>query len=244
MLHEPVAASDAFRGKSGWGPYGDAIEELDSCVGRLLDALKSLGIADNTLVVYASDNGRGPGRRASQPLRGHKLTTLEAGIRVPCIAWGAGVQKGHVSPVVVHAMDWFPTLATVAGLRVPEGIVVDGRDLTPLLSGQTDDVPAAQAGLSLNAAVPLRRPWDPPGEWANLVTRDEYLNAFFYHGAEGQLAAVRSGRWKLALSPALQLYDLQDDPSESEPVQNANMVRKLRGLAVLFQEEMNENANR
>ena len=243
MLHEPVAASDAFRGKSGWGPYGDAIEELDYCVGQLVDALQSLDIAGNTLVVYASDNGRGPGRNASQPLRGHKLTTWEAGIRVPCIAWGAGVRKGHVSPVLVHAMDWFPTLATVAGLRVPEGRVVDGRDLTPLLSGQTDGIPAAQPGLSINAAVPLRRPWDPPGEWANIVTRDEYLNAFFYHGAEGQLAAVRSGRWKLALSPALQLYDLQNDPAESQPVQNANLIRKLRGMAVLFQEEMNESAN-
>lgn len=244
MLHEPVAASGAFLGKSRWGRYGDAIEELDFYVGQLLDTLKSLGIADNTLVVYASDNGRGPGRHAAQPLRGNKLTTYEAGIRVPCIAWGAGVRKGHESPALIHAMDWFPTLATVAGLRVPEGRVLDGRDLTPLLFGQTDGVPAAEAGLSLNAAVPLRRPWNPPGEWVDIVTREEYLAAFFYHGAEGQLAAVRSGTWKLALSPALQLYDLLHDPAERQPVQNANLIRKLRGMAVMFQEEMNENAGR
>lgn len=244
MLHEPLGVGPEFRGKSKWGLYGDAIEEMDFHVGRLLDALAHLGIADNTLVVYASDNGRGPGRNPSQALRGNKLTTYEAGIRVPCIAWGAGVRKGHVSSALVHAMDWFPTVATFAGVKVPEGRVLDGRDLAPLLRGKTDDVPDARANLSLNAAVPLRRPWHPPGEWAGLVSREEYLNAFFYHGAEGQLAAVRSGKWKLMLSPALVLYDLENDPGESKPARNAAVIRKLRGMAVMFQEEMNEKAGR
>lgn len=238
MLHEPVAASGEFKGKSQWGLYGDAIQELDHHVGRLLDALKRLGLAENTLVVYASDNGRGPGRNPSQPMRGNKLTTYECGIRVPCIAWGAGVRQGHVSGEIVHAMDWFPTLATFAGVKVPEDRLLDGRDLSPLLLGQMDSVPTPGAKLSLNAEVPLRRPWNPPGEWAGLVTREEYLNAFFYHGAEGQLAAVRSGKWKLALSPALQLFDLAADPGESQPVRNGAMLRKLRGMVVMFQEEM------
>ena len=238
MLHEPVAASPEFVGKSQWGLYGDAIEELDFHTGRLLDALQRLGLSDNTLVVVTSDNGRGPGRQASQPLRGNKLTTWEAGIRVPCLAWGAGVRRGHVSTEVVHAMDWFPTLASFAGVKVPESRVLDGRDLQPLLTGRTDRIPDPAAGLSLNAAVPLRRPWHPAAEWADSVTREEYLNAFFYHGAEGQFAAVRSGPWKLSLSPAPQLYDLQADPGESRPVRNPTMLRKLRALAVMFQEEL------
>ena len=238
MLHEPVAASPEFVGKSQWGLYGDALEELDFHTGRLLDALQRLGLAENTLVIFTSDNGRGPGRNAAQPLRGNKLTTWEAGIRVPCLAWGAGVRRAHVSTEVVHAMDWFPTLASFAGVKVPESRVLDGRDLQPLLTGRTDRIPDPSAGLSLNAAVPLRRPWQPAAEWADLVTREEYLNAFFYHGAEGQFAAVRSGRWKLSLSPALQLYDLQADPGESRPVRNPQMLRKLRGLAVMFQEEL------
>jgi arylsulfatase A-like enzyme len=241
MLHEPLGASAEFRGKSRWGLYGDAIEELDFHVGRLLDTLKSLGIVKNTLVVYCSDNGRGPGRNASQPLRGNKLTTFEGGIRVPCIAWGAGVRQGHVSAALVHAMDWFPTLATIAEVKIPEDRILDGRDLTPLLSGKTEDVPDPRAGLSLNATVPLRRSWNPSGEWAGIITRDEYLNAFFYHGSEGQLAAVRSGNWKLVLIPAPQLYDLANDPGESKPVANAELIRKLRGMAIMFQEEMNEN---
>ncbi len=238
MLHEPVAAGPEFLGKSQWGLYGDALEELDFHTGRLLDALQRLGFADNTLVVFTSDNGRGPGRNPSQPLRGSKLTTWEAGIRVPCLVWGAGVRRGHVSREIVHAMDWFPTLASFAGVKVPEARVLDGRDLQPLLTGRTDRIPDPAAGLSFNAGVPLRRPWQPAAEWASLLTREDYLNAFFYHGAEGQLAAVRSGRWKLSLSPGLQLYDLEADPGESQPVRNPPMLRKLRGLAVLFQEEM------
>jgi arylsulfatase A-like enzyme len=238
MVHEPVAASAEFKGKSNWGLYGDAIEELDFHTGRLLDALQRLGLTEKTLVVLASDNGRGPGRNASQPLRGNKLTTYEAGIRVPCLAWGAGVRKGHVSRALVHAMDWFPTLATFAGVKVPADRVLDGRDLAPLLTGRTDAIPDPAAKRSLNADVPLRRPWNPPGEWAPLVTREEYLNTFFYHGAEGQFAAVRSGKWKLTLSPSLQLFDLEADPGEGTPVRNAPLVRKLRGLAVMFQEEM------
>lgn len=238
MLHEPVAAGPEVLGKSQWGLYGDALEELDFHTGRLFDALQRLGFADNTLVVFTSDNGRGPGRNPSQPLRGSKLTTWEAGIRVPCLVWGAGVRRGHVSREIVHAMDWFPTLASFAGVKVPESRVLDGRDLQPLLTGGTDRIPDPAAGLSLNAGVPLRRPWQPAAEWASLLTREDYLNAFFYHGAEGQFAAVRSGQWKLSLSPGLQLYDLEEDPGESRPVRNPPMLRKLRGLAVLFQEEM------
>ena len=241
-LHVPLGVSPEFKGKSQFGEYGDAIQELDFHIGRLLDSLKRLGIDDDTVVVYASDNGRGPGRKASQPLRGNKLTTYEAGIRVPCIVAGPGIRQGHVSSAVVSAMDWYPTLATFAGVKVPTGHVLDGRDLSPLLAGKVDTVPSAEADLSLNATVPLRRLWDPPGEWASLFSRDEYLNAFFYHGSEGQLAAVRSSRWKLSLSPRLQLFDIEGDPGESKPVRNPAIQRKLRGMVVMFQEEMSRDA--
>ena len=241
MLHLPLGVSAEFKGQSQWGLYGDAIEEMDFNVGRLFDTLHRLNLHDNTVVIYASDNGRGPGRNASQPLRGNKLTTYEAGVRVPCIAWGPGrgIRAGP-STAIVHAMDWFPTLATLANIKVPESRVLDGRDLTPLLKGSTEQIPSARAGLSLNAAVPLRRGWNPPGEWQGLVTPEEYRNAYFYHGAEGQLAAVRSGRWKLSLSPMLQLYDLESDPGESKPVRNPQLLRKLRGMVVMFQEEMSD----
>ncbi len=240
MVHLPLGVSAEFKGRSQWGLYGDAIEEMDFNVGRIFDTLKRLALDRNTVVVYVSDNGRGPGRNANQPLRGGKLTTFEAGIRVPCIAWGPGVGiRSASSPsTLVHAMDWLPTLATLAGIKVPSERILDGRDLSALLTGKVEGLPSTDSG-TLNAAVPLRRPWDPSGEWNALIARDEYHNAFFYHGAEGQLAAVRSGKWKLSLSPLLQLFNLETDPGEASPLRNAEITRKLRGMAVMFQEEMN-----
>lgn len=244
MLHNPLGVSDEFKGSSKWGEYGDAIQELDHHVGRLFDTLKRLNIDDNTVIIYASDNGRGPGRTPEQEIRGSKLSTYEGGIRVPAIAWGPGLglQAAAESSAVVRAMDWFPTLATIAGIEVPEGRVIDGRDISPLLKGETKIVPPPDMKRSLNATVPLRRRWDPPGEWQPLIERHEYNDAFFYHGSHGELAAVRWQNWKLTLNPSLALFDLARDPGESTVVKNQAISNKLRGMAILFQEEMRLDA--
>jgi arylsulfatase A-like enzyme/acetyl esterase/lipase len=244
MLHNPLGVSEEFKGSSNWGEYGDAIQELDHNVGRIFDSLKQLGIDDNTIVIYASDNGRGPGRTPQQKIRGRKLSTYEGGIRVPAIAWGPGLglQADAESAAVVRAMDWYPTLATFAGITIPVGRVIDGRDISPLLKGETTIVPPPGMKKSLNASVPLRRRWNPPGEWAPLIHRNEYNDAFFYHGSQGSLAAVRWRNWKLDLNPSLELYDLAKDPGESRLVRNQVVARKLRGMAILFQEEMRLDA--
>ena len=244
MLHNPLGVSESFRGKSNWGEYGDAIAELDYNVGRVFDSLDRLNLSDKTIVIYASDNGRGPGRTPEQKIRGRKLSTYEGGIRVPAIAWGPGIglQSGAESSAVVRAMDWYPTLATLAGIEIPQPHVIDGRDISPLLRGETKFVPPPGMKKSLNALVPLRRRWDPPGEWAPLINRNEYHEAFFYHGSQGSLAAVRWRDWKLYLNPSLQLYNLADDLGETKPVRNGEILRKLRGMAILFQEEMRLDA--
>ena len=244
MLHNPLGVSAEFKGSSNWGEYGDAIQELDHNVGRIFESLKTQGLADNTVVIYASDNGRKPGRNADQPIQGNKLTTYEGGLRVPAIAWGpgAGIRSGHESDTVVNAMDWFPSLATFGQIKVSSERIIDGRDITPLLKGETDDVPDADSGAALNSGAPLHRRWDPPGEFEPLVTRDEYLDAFFYHGSQGALAAVRSGPWKMYLNPRLTLYNLVDDPGEKKPVRNSTILRKLRGMVIMFQNEMRLDA--
>lgn len=244
MLHNPLGVSEPFKGTSNWGEYGDAIQELDHNVGRIFTSLKDLGIDDNTIVIYASDNGRGPGRTPDQKIRGRKLSTYEGGIRVPAIAWGPklGLQAGVTSSAVVRAMDWYPTLATFAGIKVPKGIVIDGRDISPLLKGESQFVPPPGLKKSLNASVPLRRRWEPAGEWQPIIKRHEYNDAFFYHGSEGTLSAVRWKNWKLYLNPSLQLYDLAQDPGESELIRNREITRKLRGMVVMFQEEMQFDA--
>lgn len=244
MLHVPLGVSNEFKGTSKWGEYGDAIQELDHHVGRIVDTLKQNKLDKNTIVIYASDNGRGPGRSPTQKLQGRKLTTFEAGIRVPAIAWGPGVgiKPGQESAAVVHAMDWYPSLATLAGIKIPQGPVIDGRDLSPLLRGRCDDVPKIGVHKSLNGNVPLRRPYHPDSEWGQLMTQEEYRNAFFYHGSEGALSAVRWRNWKLYLNPSISLYDLEADPGETKKVRNPEINRKLRGMAITFQEEMRRYA--
>ena len=255
MLHIPMGVSEPFAGSSNWGLYGDAIQEMDHNVGRLLDTLDHLGIADNTIVVYLSDNGRGPGRNADQPISGSKLTTYEGGLRVPGIVAGGPVRRGLESGVLAHAMDWYPTLASLAGIKIPEDITLDGRDLSALLKGETDDIPSFDAKVSLNAEIPLRRMFEPDREWSDLFTREDYVNAFFYHGSHGALAAVRHGPWKLWLNPGLSLFNLADDPGETTPLPDSTkpggqseyspedvqrLKRELRGLVIQFQREMNQ----
>jgi arylsulfatase A len=237
MLHVPLGVSKKFQGSSNWGEYGDAIQEIDYNVGRLMDSLKALGIADNTIVLYASDNGRGPGRNAKQPHQGRKLTTWECGIRVPAILWGpgAGIMQGEPNSKLISALDWLPTFASAAGIEIPEDHpIIDGRDLWHIVTG--DHTPP------LNADLPNRRRWEQGLEWSERFTRQDYQDAFFYHGAEGQLSAVRSGSYKMHLSPQLTIYDLEADPGETTPIRDRDITRRLRGMAVMFMEEMSRDA--
>jgi len=145
---------------------------------------------------------------------------------------------------LVTALDWYPTLATFAGIRIPEGRVIDGRDISAYLTGKSKGIPSPMTSDTLNANVVLRRSWDPAGEWDPLFAREEYINAFFYHGSQGALAAVRWDKWKLRLNPTLQLFDLEADLGESKPLRDRDISRKLRGMAVTFQEEMRMDARR
>ncbi len=137
--HVPLFASEAFRGKSPAGIYGDVVEELDWSVGQVLDALRAEGLERRTLVVFSSDNGPwlifdNHGGSAG-PLREGKGSTWEGGMRVPGIAWWPGrVPAGVVQREVATTMDLFPTCAALAGAPLPAR-PLDGVDIRPLLFG-------------------------------------------------------------------------------------------------------------
>ena len=118
--------------------YMAAITAMDDAVGEVLDLLDEYGIADNTIVIFMSDNG-GFGLSDNGPLRGQKAGSFEGGIRVPCIIrWPGHIPAGSVSNAFVSAMEIFPTLVHAAGAELPEGVVLDGYDIMPVLTGQQE----------------------------------------------------------------------------------------------------------
>ena len=136
-VHLPLFPGDSFRGKSKDGPYGDWVEEVDWSTGEILDALKSHGIDEKTLVVFTTDNGSAREKAGSNlPLRGRKGRTDEGGMRVPCIArWPSKIPAGRKCGEVTATIDLLPTIAQLAGADLPGGRIIDGRDIWPLLSG-------------------------------------------------------------------------------------------------------------
>ena len=137
-IHNPLFPGKPFQGKSQDGPYGDWIEEIDSSTGRILEALKTHGIDNNTLVVFTSDNGSHREKAGCNlPLRGRKGRTDEGGMRVPCIArWPNKIPAGSTCGEIAGTIDLLPTIAKLAGRSAPTDRIIDGRDIWPLLSGQ------------------------------------------------------------------------------------------------------------
>ena len=180
--HIPLAASARFRGKSGKGLYGDCIQELDWSAGQVMDALTAHGIADNTLVIFTSDNGPwyqgSPGR-----LRGRKAETLEGGMREPFIAkWPGRIKAGRtVTASMATMMDLLPTFANLAGAALPVA-PLDGVDIMPMLTGDAETVDrepffyfdgnhlqcVRQGRWKLHVARNSAPPWIPDQVRANL----------------------------------------------------------------------------
>src|SRR4029077_20440070 len=137
MPHKPLAASDAYRGKSGAGLYGDAVQEMDWGVGQVLAKLKEHRLEATTLVLFASDNGPWYGG-STGGLRGMKGTSWEGGLRVPLIARLPGViPAGRTSGEPAVMPDLFATACAFTGLQLPAGRTIDGKDLMPLLTKES-----------------------------------------------------------------------------------------------------------
>lgn len=141
MPHIPLFASKKFKGKSDRGPYGDTIEEIDWSVGEIMKALRKNNLDENTLVIYTSDNGpwklkEGRGGSA-HPLRGYKFQTYEGGMRVPCImSWKGKIPSGTVCDEIGATIDLLPTFANLAGAKIPDDRIIDGKNIWSIISGE------------------------------------------------------------------------------------------------------------
>ena len=219
MVHVPLAASEAFKGKSQWGLLGDAIEEIDWSVGQVMQTLKELKIDDNTLVIFTSDNGAASGTAA--PWRGKKGSVFEGGVREPCIMrWPGKISAGTTCNQIAGNIDVLPTFAKLIGVKPPEDRVIDGRDITSLMfdakAGPVRDVHLYFNGGSKLAAI-------RQGDWKLF------------------LLPANEKKKEKAIEPGL--YNLADDPGETTDVsaKHPEVAAKLRAEAAKREAEINRN---
>jgi len=142
LMHIPVVPRDEYKGKSGNGDWADSLLQLDGDFGELLDKIDALGLGENTIVVFAGDNGNEEmllNRGTSGFFEGSYFTGMEASLRTPCIArWPGKIAAGKKSNEIVHITDWFTTLLAMAGLPVPNDRVIDGKNQAAFLSGEQE----------------------------------------------------------------------------------------------------------
>ncbi|MBN8418847.1 MAG: sulfatase [Verrucomicrobia bacterium] len=212
-------SSENFRGKSANGEYGDSVEELDWSTGEIMAALQRLKLADNTLIVWTSDNGavkRNPPQGSNAPYRGSGYDTSEGAMRMPCVMrWPGKIAAGTVNDALCSTMDLLPTFASIVDAKLPPH-KIDGHDITSILFNTKN----------------TSSPWDDDG--------------FFFYRMD-QLQAVRAGDWKLYLplegkfknlsakreASKLELFDVRHDVGEEHEVsaQHPEVVTRLTALA-------------
>ena len=249
MPHTRLDASPRFKGKSKRGLYGDVIEEIDFNTGRIIDAVKELGLAENTYILFTSDNGpwliknkdyadghlRTDHGGSAGLLRSGKVSTFEGGVRVPTILWGPGrVPAKTTCDKLASTLDMMPTLAALAGTKPPPDRVIDGENITHLFHGQFEEANPDKA---------------------------------FYYYLRMHLQAVRQGNWKLHLvreakpigatpfsnnvhiGPADRigfdkpfLVDLKNDIGETTNVADSHpkVVKRLLALAESMREDLGD----
>ena len=187
MPHQPIAVSEKFGGKSELGLYGDVIMEIDWSVGQILEALKINEIDENTLVIYASDNGPwlnyGEWGGSAGPLREGKGTMWEGGARVPCIMrWPKTINSGRINNKIAATIDIYPTIADIVGHKKFKN-KIDGVSLMPIL----EELPEAEPRNEL----------------------------YYYYDKE--LIAVRKGKWKLVFPHTYRSYENVEPGKDLHP---------------------------
>lgn len=227
--HTPLAVTDEWKNKSGLCPYADFVMETDSVIGRVLSAIDSAGVADDTLVILTSDNGCAPyigaremeekGHRPSGPLRGYKGDAWEGGHREPFIVrWPRVVKAGSRCDQLVHHADVMATIADILGAALPENAGEDSYSILPLLKGGTSPVRRHAVSCAMSGIPALR-----DGPWKMIA-------------APSGSGSFNRGRAQEQAATEVLLFDLSDDIGEtrnlagSEPSRVAEMREILEKL--------------
>ncbi|MBL6707336.1 MAG: sulfatase-like hydrolase/transferase [Planctomycetaceae bacterium] len=213
LPHTPWIPNERFKGTSQRGEYGDVIREIDWQVGELMKTLDEQGVAENTLFIFASDNGPVLGINGGDagPFRDGKWTDFEGGIRVPCIMrWPGTIESGSTNSQITGIIDLLPTFCAIAGVAPPHDRVIDGRNILPYLKGEKVEKPIHESFIVPGSVI-------RQGQWKLLVRE---LKPGGKSGREG----------KRPSAPAGSLFNLQDDPGETQDISgdHPEMVAELR----------------
>jgi arylsulfatase A len=226
--HTPIVPEASFAGRSGIGPYGDFVMQVDAAVGRVLDALDRNGLADSTLVLFTSDNGCSPaadfkamaahGHDPSGRFRGSKADIYEGGHRIPFLArWPGRIKPGASCGDTICLTDLMATVAAITGATLPEGAGEDSVNLLPDLLG-TARGPLREATVhhSINGSFAIRQ-----GPWKLALCP-----------GSGGWSPPRPGRDPAADLPPIQLFDLGRDVGEAHNVEaeHPEVVERLTRL--------------
>lgn len=235
--HDPPTGSPRFRGRSGLGRQGDAIEEIDWSVGEILSAVRRNGLDQNTLLLFTSDHG--PWFQGSPgPRRGRKATTFEGGVRVPFIArWAGAIPAGRVVDEWCSNLDVVPTVTSVCQAK-PSPNPLDGLDISALLTGETDRI---NRGTLLYFAVSEKQ------QVLECARRDNWKLRLSQGTGEIYILDWQGGscgpkRHFLLSEP--ELYNLELDPAESYdaavdyPDKVRDLQREIESLMPTFPENV------
>ncbi|WP_222845846.1 sulfatase family protein [Flavilitoribacter nigricans] len=227
--HTPILPTSAFQGKSKTNAYGDFVLMVDDVVGQVRRALEANGIAENTLVIFTSDNGCSPmadfeelatfDHNPSYVFRGHKADIFEGGHRVPfLVQWPRTIPQGSVSDETVCLTDLMATAAAILQDSLSAGEGEDSYNLLPLLEGQTLSAPVREATVhhSINGSFSIRQ-----GKW----------KLAFCPGSGGWSAPRPQEAEKMELPP-VQLFDMESDLAEANNLseQHPEIVSRLTAL--------------
>ena len=217
MPHVPLYVSDKFKGKSPRGLYGDVIEEIDWSTGQILQALQDNDLDENTLVIFTSDNGPwlsyGAHSGVALPLREGKGTSLEGGVRVPCIMrWPGHIPSGLVIGKPAMTIDVLPTIAAITGADLPTK-KIDGADITELITNGDAASPHHEAYFIYYKTNELHATISGDGRW-KLYLPHTYRSINDRTGRDDGLPIPYTYDNRMQL----ELYDLQNDISETKDV--------------------------
>jgi len=217
LPHVKWKPNKKFAGTSKQGTYGDVIQEIDWQVGELMGTLDNLGLAENTLVVFASDNGpqlNVKGHGSSGILRDGKWTNFEGGIRVPCIMrWPGVIPAGSVNNQITGIIDMLPTFCALAKVDVPSDRVIDGRNILRYMQGKQGQSPIHETFIVPGATI-----------------RHKHFKLLIKAQKPGGSKSDQRGKTDRVPAPAGSLFNLAKDPGETTDVahQHPEIIADLR----------------